>query len=106
VVTLFDSKEVAIRQLRLEMSRRDIKGVEVAAVLTLIDRGRDTQRRAAAAGVSLNALVTLRDDGLEMLRGVVSEIEIKVLRDYIESYEKYQDHELRGELLARASHRK
>jgi orotate phosphoribosyltransferase len=102
VVTLFDSKEVAIRQLQLEMSRRGLDDVSVSAVLVLIDRGRDTQRRASHAGVALKALVTLRDEGLDMLDGVASEAEIEVLRDYIENYEKYQSSEARAQLRAQA----
>lgn len=103
VVTLLDSKEIAIRQLQLEMRRRGIEDVEVAAVLVLVDRGRDTPRRSAALGIPLKPLVTLRDEGLDMLRGVASETEIEVLRDYIENYEKYQAPEIRAELKARVA---
>lgn len=98
VVTLFDSKEVAIRQLQFEMERRGIEGVNVAAVITLVDRGRDTQQRAAAAGVPLHSLVTLREDDLEMLRGTASDLEIDIIRDYIDNYEKYQAPKVQQEL--------
>lgn len=102
VVTHFDSKEVAIRQLRYEMERRGVEGVDVAGVVTLVDRGRDTKQRAAAAGVSLHSLITLRENGLEMLRGVASDIEIDVVRDYIDNHERYQDPEVQQELRERA----
>jgi orotate phosphoribosyltransferase len=100
VVTRFGSKEVAIRQLRIEMARREVTGVEVAAVLTLIDRGVDTHQRAEAARVRLRSVVTLRDEGLDMLAGVVSERELAVIRDYLDDQEKYQDPETRAALLS------
>lgn len=99
VVTQFGSKEVAIRQLRMELARRGIEGVEVPAVLTLIDRGKDTARRAADAGVRHSSLVTLRDGGLDMLAEVASEAEVAVLRDYLEDADKYQDPAGRAALL-------
>ncbi len=102
VVTLFDSKEIAIRQMQYEMERRGIEGVDVTAVITVIDRGRDTEQRAAAAGVPLHALITLREDGLEMLRGTASDLEVDVIRDYIDNYEKYQDPKIHEKLRKQA----
>lgn len=99
VVTRFDSKDIALRQLRMEMARRGVEGVEVAAVLTLIDRGRDTRRRAADAGVKLASVVTLHGDGLDMLADVASPVEVEVLRDYLADDAKYQDPETRAALL-------
>jgi orotate phosphoribosyltransferase len=106
VVTLLDSKKIAMRQLQLEMQRRTIKDVKVAAVLVLVDRGRDTHQLAAAAGIPLKSLVRLRDGGLEMLRGVASETEIEVLRDYIENYENYQLADVQAELQALAAQKR
>lgn len=99
VVTRFGSKEVALRQLQMELDRRGIADVEVAAVLTLIDRGKDTARRAEEAGVRHSALVSLRDGGLDMLAEVASPREIAVLRDYLDDAEKYQDPARRAALL-------
>lgn len=99
VVSQFGSKEVAIRQLRMELSRRGIEDVGVAAVLTVVDRGRDTRERAAAAGVTLRSLVSLHGDGLELLDGVAAAEEIAVLRDYLEDAGKYQDPGARAALL-------
>jgi orotate phosphoribosyltransferase len=99
VVSLFGSKEVAIRQLRMELSRRGVEDVGVAAVLTVVDRGRNTQERAAAAGVTHRSLVSLYGDGLDMLAGVAAAEEIAVLRDYLEDAGKYQDPDARAALL-------
>src|SRR5215207_7364825 len=51
VVTGFDSKEIALRQLALELERRGVEDVTVEAVLVLVERGAEARRRAAAAGV-------------------------------------------------------
>lgn len=98
VVNLFDSKEVAIQQLRFELRQRGIDKVDVAAVVTLVDRGRDARLRAEAFGVPLHSLLTLREDGLETLRGIASDQEIDVIRDYVNNYERYQDPKIQEKL--------
>lgn len=103
VVNLFDSKEIAVRQLELEMAKRGIDGVEVAAIVVVVDRGRESKRKAAAAGLRLVSLLSFPDDGFEMLRGVASDREVDVLQDYMWNFEKYQDLAARQGLIDEAN---
>jgi orotate phosphoribosyltransferase len=98
VVNLFDSKAVGIKQLEFEMQRRGLDDVAVAAVVTLVDRGRDARQRASEAGVALHSLVRFADDGVEMLRGVASDVEVDVIREYFDDYERFQDEKVQQEL--------
>jgi orotate phosphoribosyltransferase len=103
VVNLFDSKEIAVRQLELEMAKRGIVDVDVEAIVVVVDRGRESNERADAAGLRLASLLSFRHDGFEMLRGVASEREIEVLQDYMWNFEKYQDPAVRQQLIAEAA---
>lgn len=91
VVSHFDSKEVAIKQLALEMDRRGIPDVSVAAVVVLIDRGSTAEERATELGIPFSRLVSLGKEGIEMLNGVASERELEVIRTYIREPESFQD---------------
>jgi orotate phosphoribosyltransferase len=105
VVSLFDSKEIAIGQLQAELKRQKIEGVEVAAVVTVVDRGRDNAARAAAAGAPLHSLITLGAGDLEALRGIASDLEIDVVSEFVDNHEKYQDPKVQGRLRALAQGR-
>lgn len=108
VVSHFDSKEVAIRQLEIEMRRRNLAGVEVAAVAVLVDRGRTAERRARELGIRFARLVGLEEEGLDMLQDVVGARELEVIRRYVADPDPFQSEamqrSLREEALARAAH--
>lgn len=102
VVNLFDSKEIAVKQLELEMVKRGIAGVTVDAIVVVVDRGRESKSKAAAAGLRLVSLLSFPEDGFEMLRGVASDREVDILQDYMWNYEKYQDPAARQDLIDEA----
>jgi len=91
VVSHFDSKEIAIRQLNLELANRGVEGVEVDSVVVLIDRGMDAPRRALEFGTRLERLIVLGEDSEWMLKGLATDREIEVIQDYVQQPEKYQD---------------
>lgn len=91
VVSHFDSKEIAIRQLELELTKRRVENVQVEAVAVLVDRGNEAVRRAEACGTRLERLIVLQEDCSQMLRGVASDREIQVIEDYLRHPDKYQD---------------
>jgi uridine monophosphate synthetase len=98
VVSHFDSKEIAIRQLQMELAYRKIEHVNVEAVVVLIDRGTEAVQRALAFGTRLERLVALRQDCEYMLKGLATDREIEVIQDYIENPDKYQDEGIQEEL--------
>ncbi|MGB2710162.1 MAG: hypothetical protein WBC33_01500, partial [Conexibacter sp.] len=83
LVSGFDSKEIAIRQLAGELARRGVADVEVEAVVVFVERGRSARERAAAAGVRLVSLAVLDDASLEALRGVAADRELDVIGGYL-----------------------
>jgi orotate phosphoribosyltransferase len=102
VVTGFDSKEIALRQLQLELERRGVAGVDVEAILVLVERGAEARRRAAAAGVRLVSLVLLDDRQLGALDGLASARELEVIGAYLRDPAPFQDAAARAQLAAEA----
>jgi orotate phosphoribosyltransferase len=103
LVSGFDSKEIAIRQLEAELARREVADVTVEAVVVLVERGAEARRRAAAAGVRLVSLAVLDDRQLEALRGPASERELDVIAAYLRDPAPFQDPARRAELTAEAA---
>jgi len=103
VVTGFDSKEIALRQLELELDRRGVEDVAVDAVLVFVERGAEARERAAAAGVGLASLAVLDAARLEALRGAASDRELDVIGAYLRDPEPFQDAAVQAELAAEAA---
>jgi orotate phosphoribosyltransferase len=103
VVTGFDSKEIALRQLELELERRGVDGVAVEAILVLVERGAEARARAAAAGVRLVSLAVLDEAQLGALEGIASPRELEVIGAYLRDPAPFQDAAARDELVAEAT---
>ena len=103
LVTGFDSKEIALRQLELELERRGIADVRAEAVVVFLERGAEARRRAATAGVRLVSLLVLDADSVEGLRGAASDRELDVIAAYLRDPEPFQQPERRAELSAEAA---
>jgi orotate phosphoribosyltransferase len=102
LVSGFDSKEIAIRQLETELGRRGVADVEIDAVVVFVERGRAARERAAAAGVKLVSLVVLDDRSLEALHGVAGERELEVIAAYLRDPAPFQEPAAREALTAEA----
>jgi len=103
LVTGFDSKEIALRQLELELARRGVEDVAVEAVVVFVERGAEARERAAAAGVRLVSLAVLDAARLEALRGSASDRELEVIGAYLRDPAPFQDPAVRAELAAEAA---
>ncbi len=103
LVSGFDSKEIALRQLELELTRRGVEDVAVEAIVVFVERGTAARERAAAAGVRLVSLGVLDDRSLEALRGVADDRELDVIGAYIRDPASFQDPAVRAELAAEAA---
>jgi orotate phosphoribosyltransferase len=93
LVTGFDSKLVAARQVELEAARRELSNVMCRDVAVVVDREQGGAESACAHGFSLHSVVKLRSDGLEWLRSMLAPIEYKVVRAYLEDPASFQDPE-------------
>jgi orotate phosphoribosyltransferase len=103
LVTGFDSKEIALRQLELELERRGVEDVRAVAVVVFLERGAEARSRAAAAGVRLVSLLALDADSVEHLRGAASDRELDVIAAYLRDPEPFQEPARRAELTAEAT---
>jgi orotate phosphoribosyltransferase len=103
LVTGFDSKEIALRQLELELERRGVEDVRTEAVVVFLERGAEARRRAAAAGVRLVSLAVLDDRQLAALRGTASDRELDVIAAYLRDPAPFQEPAARAELSAEAA---
>jgi len=98
LVTKFDSKLVAIEQLKMEGERRGV-GVECTDVAVIIDREQGASDIARDNGIRLHALIPFKSRGIEWLKDFISDREYEVIKDYLNDSEKYQDGKMRKELL-------
>jgi len=98
LVTKFDSKLIAIEQLKMEGKRRGVE-VECRDVAVIIDREQGAAKIAKEHGIRLHALIPFKSRGIEWLKDFITDREYEVIRDYLNNSEKYQDKEKRRELL-------
>lgn len=103
LVTGFDSKEIALRQLELELERRGVEDVRAEAVVVFLERGAEARRRADAAGVRLVSLTVLDDRSVEALRGAAHDRELEVIAAYLRDPAPFQEPARRAELSAEAA---
>lgn len=103
LVTGFDSKEIALRQIELELERRGLEDVRADAVVVFLERGAEARRRADAAGIRLVSLLTLDADSVEGLRGAASDRELEVIAAYLRDPAPFQDPARRADLAAEAA---
>jgi orotate phosphoribosyltransferase len=104
LVTGFDSKEIALRQLELELERRGVEDVRAEAVVVFLERGAEARSRAAAAGVQLISLLVIDADSVQGLRGAASDRELDVIGSYLRDPAPFQDPDCRAELISEAKH--
>jgi orotate phosphoribosyltransferase len=90
LATKFDSKILALEQVRLELERRKCTRIAVDDVVVLLDREQGAAEAAGAQGICLHALIPFRTKGLSWLAESFSAEEYRILSDYLDTPEKYQ----------------
>lgn len=98
LVTKFDSKIIAIEQLKKEAEKRkcDITCKDVAV---LIDREQGGKETARKFGIRLHALIPFKQKGIEWLKEHLSPLEYEIIKDYLKNPERYQDESDRKKIL-------
>jgi orotate phosphoribosyltransferase len=91
LVTGFDSKLVAARQVEREVERRGLDHVTCRDVVVLVDREQGGAEAARSHGFSLEAAVRLRTDGLTWLRDSLAPVEYEVVKAYLEDPARFQE---------------
>lgn len=98
LVTKFDSKLIALKQVKHEIHRRSLDDVTCCDVLVIFDREQGAKDAAQKAGINLYSLIPFRSLGLDWLSDVMDKREIDVVREYLKDSSKFQDKELQKEL--------
>ncbi|MCD6403520.1 MAG: hypothetical protein J7K98_04315 [Candidatus Aenigmarchaeota archaeon] len=101
LVTRFDSKLVALRQIMLELKKRKLRA-ECKHVVVLVDREQGAYETAKRYGIELHSLIPFKTKGIEWLRDELEEIEYQTIKDYLLNPEKYQNPETQRELKQKA----
>lgn len=98
LVTKFDSKLIALEQVKSELARRGSKGVQCNTVVVVLDREQGGAQSAQANGLNLISLIKFKSDGLGRLKSYMHENEWEVISDYLDSPDRYQIPERQKEL--------
>lgn len=94
LVTRFDSKEIALEQVKHEVAKRGLQDVQCHTVLVVLDREQGGQEAAKRAGVTLMSLIPFRTVGLPLLEGVMNKTEWETLTHYLDDPAHFQDTEV------------
>lgn len=98
LVTKFDSKLIAMEQVRFELEKRRIPGVECKTVLVVLDREQGGAATAEKEGINLVSLIRFKSVGLPLLNDCMDPKEWQILTDYLEDPAGFQDPGLQAEL--------
>jgi orotate phosphoribosyltransferase len=101
IVTKFDSKLVAIQQLKLESKNKNM-AVKCEHVAVVIDRQQGAEAVAKQNGIQLHSLIKFKDE-LKTIKSLMAEKEYKIINDYLNDSKKYQNHDDRKILLSNIS---
>ena len=98
LVTKFDSKLIAIEQIKTEFKRLNIKNFSIKNVVVLLDREQGAEEIASLNGIKLHSLIPFKTKGMAWLSELMSEIEYETITDYLVNPEKYQDKSIQLDL--------
>ncbi len=98
LVTRFDSKEVALEQVKYEISKRELSNIECRKVIVVLDREQGGVEAAAKKGIELLSLISFKTAGLALLENVMNRTEWETLRHYLDDPEHFQQEQIQKEL--------
>ncbi len=90
LVTGMESKVVAREQVLAEIDKRGLSGVRCDDIAVIIDRNQGAQKRARELNLQLHYLINIVDDGLRMLKGVMTREEHAIVSDYLKDPEGFK----------------
>ncbi len=106
LVTRFDSKLIAQKQVEYEIKRRGLNDVKCEDVVVIFDREQGAKEAATKAGINLYSLIPFRSNGIVWLQDVMESKEVEVIKDYLSNSNEYQKKEVQESLLLKASGRR
>lgn len=98
LVTRFDSKHIALEQLKYEIHRHGIKDVECQTIAVVVDREQGGTEAAEQIQVQLLRLIPFKSMGIEMLKTSMHHTEWDIIRRYLDNPASFQEQTVRQEL--------
>lgn len=90
LVTRFDSKLVAMEQVKFEVRKKGIADVVLDTVLVVLDREQGGMEAAEKEGIRLLSIIPFKTVGLPLLKGVMHPTEWDVINRYLEDSGPFQ----------------
>jgi uridine monophosphate synthetase len=100
LVTKFDSKLLALEQVKYEVQRRGLQRVECRTVLVVLDREQGGREAAEKEGVKLLSLIPFKTIGLPLLEGIMARTEWETINHYLHEPSYFQDKAVQARLAA------
>lgn len=91
LVTKFDSKLIAIKQIELELKIRNLKDIDYSQVVVLFDREQGAKQMAEKYGIHLHSLIQFRLKGMEWLKPKFKKIEYETIKQYLSNSQDFQE---------------
>jgi len=98
LVTRFDSKLIALEQVRHEVAKRGFVGVECRTVAVVLDREQGGAESAREADVKLLSLVPFKSVGLPLLKGSLHPAEWDAISRYLDDPAQFQAPDAQADL--------
>ena len=98
LVTRFDSKLVALEQVKHEARTRGVADVRCRTVAVVLDREQGGMEAAREKDVTLLSLIRFKTTGLPLLEQVINRHEWETILHYLEDPQYYQDREAQERL--------
>ncbi|MGD8239275.1 MAG: hypothetical protein PVH68_12025 [Armatimonadota bacterium] len=98
LVTGFDSKLIAVRQVEYEMGRLGLQDIVCRDVAVVLDREQGAAETAAEHDIRLHALVPFATKGLDWLADAMAPLERDTIKSYLADPATYQSPEKQAEL--------
>ncbi|MBI5247933.1 MAG: hypothetical protein HY912_00430 [Desulfomonile tiedjei] len=91
LVTRFDSKLVAMEQVKYEVQKKGLSNVDVSTVLVVLDREQGGKEAAQKENMKLLSLIPFKTVGLPLLEGVMHPTEWDVIHRYLDDPAEFQN---------------
>jgi orotate phosphoribosyltransferase len=98
LVTRFDSKQIALEQVKHEVRKKDLADVDCRTVLVVLDREQGGLEAAREQGVDLLSLIPFRSVGLPLLEEVMDAREWEVISHYLRDPDHFQQKEVQRDV--------
>lgn len=103
LVTKFDSKAIALEQVKYEIKRREKEtgkklDINCKHVAVLLDREQGAAEKAASLNITMHSLIPFKTKCIAWLKERMTDEEYNVIKDYLHNEKEYQSKQKQDEL--------